>query len=814
MTKYHLFISLFVISYFISLNSYAQEELNLLGQLTYEDNLNDVWGYTDTDGKEYALVGTQVGFSIVDVTQPEQAEEVWFLRGVNSVWRDIRTWQHYAYVTNETGGGLLIVDLSKLSELSAGEELDFVEYYADGQFNTAHNVWIDEFGFAYLSGYNNLADEIDVNKRGILIMDLNTDPMQPEIVGKYNGGYVHDVYVRNNLMYCAEIYNGILTIIDIQDKSNPIVIGSTATPHAFTHNTWLSDDGQTVFTTDEKDDAFVVAYKVSDVSDIEELDRYRSSPGVTPHNIHVLNDFLVISNYADGIRIVDANEPDFLTETAYYDTSPLSGGGTNGCWGAYPYFPSGNILASDRQEGLFIFQPNFQRAAYLTGTVADKNTGYALNGTRVTIDNQTDIAEYTNYWGEYKNGTAKAGTYSIHFFKFGYEPLTVDNVELKQGEKTVLDVEMVELPNFPLNIQVLEEGSNIPITDAIIDIRHPDITYIEKTDSTGHFNFPVFYENDYTVLVYKWGWHNYYAETLTISTNNQELTLYLKKGYQDDFVRDMGWSVASFTQKGGKWNVASTTGTYIGDTICNPDKDVDFDLGDRCMMTDSGPLEPEDGDLDRGTTTLISPAFDVSNYHNPKISFYTWVFNSREELDRAYLDVEIVKGDTSVRTHRIYMNENNFNQWEKQSFYVNDYIDLADSMHLVFNATSNTSSAVIEMGLDALLMEDIVPPFDADTIPKMTVTYSPNPFRQNTRIQLALHPGTDIQNELLVFLYDLSGREIVHARRQIDAAELNWYGTAYRVEFEYGQVLSPGMYLLKAGNEELGYELVKLLKIN
>ena len=32
----------------------------------------------------------------------------------------------------------------------------------------------------------------------------------------------------------------------------------------------------------------------------------------------------------------------------------MSGGNFDGCWGAYPYLPSGLVLATDQQEGLFI----------------------------------------------------------------------------------------------------------------------------------------------------------------------------------------------------------------------------------------------------------------------------------------------------------------------------------------------------------------------------------------------------------------------------------------------------------------------------
>ena len=74
------------------------------------------------------------------------------------------------------------------------------------------------------------------------------------------------------------------------------------------------------------------------------------------------------------VTIVDAHRPDNLIETGYYDTSPgSSGNGYNGCWGVYPYFSNSLIAASDIEEGLFILQPDYQRASHLEGSILRGN---------------------------------------------------------------------------------------------------------------------------------------------------------------------------------------------------------------------------------------------------------------------------------------------------------------------------------------------------------------------------------------------------------------------------------------------------------
>jgi hypothetical protein len=135
--------------------------------------------------------------------------------------------------------------------------------------------------------------------------------------------------------------------------------------------TWLSDDSNTIFTTDERSFASTTSYDISDFSDIKFLDRFFSEASIgeatIPHNVHVLNDYLVISHYTDGVVVVDAQNPDNLIEVGNYDTYETEGTGFFGCWGAYPFLPSGNILATDRQTGLYVLSPNYVRASYLIG---------------------------------------------------------------------------------------------------------------------------------------------------------------------------------------------------------------------------------------------------------------------------------------------------------------------------------------------------------------------------------------------------------------------------------------------------------------
>ena len=76
--------------------------------------LNDIWGWVDSAGNEYAIVGMNDGTSIINLSDPLSPQEVLFVPGMNSIWRDIKTYGNYAYVTTEAMNGLLIIDLYKV----------------------------------------------------------------------------------------------------------------------------------------------------------------------------------------------------------------------------------------------------------------------------------------------------------------------------------------------------------------------------------------------------------------------------------------------------------------------------------------------------------------------------------------------------------------------------------------------------------------------------------------------------------------------------------------------------------------------------
>lgn len=412
---------------FLLVPFFLSAQLQLVGHLPYQPlSLAGCWHYVDSSGGEWALVGTSGGLSIVDVNNPAQPVERFAVPGLPNNWRELKTWAGFAYVGSEAAGsGITIVDLRHLPDT-----VYYKTWLGDGPYQDmvqrSHTVAATD-GWLYIFGGGNVTN-------GATIADLS-DPWNPVIAGAYTDRYIHDGFIRNDTLWASEIYDGQFTVVDVSDKSNPQALTSIPTPAAFNHNTGLSDDSRYLFSTDEKSDAPLGSFDVSDLNNVTLLDRYfpSQSPSHEVHNVRVIGNFLVNPSYGGQLTIVDATRPDNLIETAWTSL------GSSLVWDADPYLPSGIIFATAKNEGLFIYQPTYKNACWLEGQVTDALSGLPVNGAKVFILNTLD-ADTTRPSGEYKTGHGTAGTYSVLAEKPGYLPKTIPGVTLQNGQVTLLDI--------------------------------------------------------------------------------------------------------------------------------------------------------------------------------------------------------------------------------------------------------------------------------------------------------------------------------------------------------------------------------------
>ncbi|MBI4547716.1 MAG: choice-of-anchor B family protein [Ignavibacteriae bacterium] len=314
------------------------------------------WGWVAPDGKEYALIAVYTGTSIIDLNG-DSLREVAFIPGPTSsyIWREMKTYKHYAYIVSEGGSGVQIVDLSGLPDTAIlVKEFIFTDTLTGRDIARSHTVTLAD-GYLYLNGSANWSPS------GVVIFSLRNDPTNPAYVGEYGPTYIHDSYVRNDTLYAAAIFSsGGLYIANVRDKANPVELGRISYAGSGTHNAWASVDGKYAFTTDEIGSTAhnIKVWALDSLPNSFQVAEYSADPTAITHNVHGRGNYLYVAHYKAGMRVVDVLDPPIPAEVGFYDTyepfpDPVFGGYA-GCWGVYPYFPSGKWIGSDMQTGLYV----------------------------------------------------------------------------------------------------------------------------------------------------------------------------------------------------------------------------------------------------------------------------------------------------------------------------------------------------------------------------------------------------------------------------------------------------------------------------
>lgn len=760
-------------------NATLADQRNDFSDLEYAD----VWGYTAANGTEYAVIGTRAGVAIYQLLVNGQLKLLQHVPGDVSLWRDMKSYGDYIYaIADEGNDGLMIINMNQAPqvitwsfwrpELQIGNEQKFL--------NECHNLWVDENGALYLAGCN-------INKGGVLIVDLAGNPEQPQFMGAGPAVYSHDCFARNNILWSAELVEGQFAAYDISDKDAPVRLATQKTGSRFTHNVWLSDDNKFLFTTDERPNAAVEVYDVSDLNNIRFLDAYRPAAtlgsGVIPHNVHYYRGWLVISYYTDGVKIVDANRPGNLVEVGSYDTWPGPDGNYHGCWGAFPFLPSGLILASNIEDGLYVLRPEYKRACYLEGKVTDAFSGARLNNVQVEIlSGQTNIA-FSNLTGEYKTGQYPAGEFEVVFIKEGYERKTAA-ARLENGQVTILDVQLTPLRSYTLQGRVRDTETGQIIPQAIVTMRN-DLSFFQtQANDQGQFSIPGVYAQDYRVFAAAWGYR--YLELDNFPVNNAgPYDLEMERGYQDDFLFDLGWTAEQDeSATAGFWEWGEPKGTTAFGTAANPFDDLPDDYGDHCYVTGNLGGTPNRDDVDNGAVRLISPPMDLSDYRDPALTYYLWFFNTPNGGNDT-LKVFLSDGEREVLIEQL---TEPFSGWREQSqIRVLDHLPLDRELQLILEtADQPDTDHVVEAAIDGFLVLDNgqSTPVQDVAAPVAEFSVFPNPSSGTVTLDYRLNAPVDA---LQVEIFNIYGQ--VMYRQSVP--------TVLSGRMELPEMETPGMYLLR-----------------
>lgn len=737
------------------------QELGYLDLVSiHNSDLSDIWGWSNGN-QEYAIVGVNNGTSVVDVTNPANPTEVFYEPGMNSIWRDIKTYNGYAYVTTEAQNGLLIIDLNSLP----GNSNLNTSYYTgpnSNQWESAHNLYIDENGICYIFGANR-------GNGGCIMLDLNTNPMNPSEVGEIDDWYVHDGVARGDTLYLAHITDGFMTMWDISSIGSPVMLGQQTTPGNFSHNLWMSDDGNYIYTTDEITNGYIGEYDITDPNNMTELDRIQSSPGmdVIPHNVHFIDDYIVSSYYRDGVVIHDVSNKGNMVEVGNFDTAPnLSGDGFNGCWGVYPWLPSGNIIASDIEKGLYVLGVSYQRGCFLEGEVTDLSNSSPINGASVEILG-TSVVDQSSIIGEYATGYATAGTYDVVYSHPQYISDTLIGVFLANGLVNVQDVQLVPLQGFSLT--VLTENLLLnEIAGVAVVIENDDFTFTGQTDVNGELVFNNFYPGSYNVYVGKWGFVEYCSNLELIDGSSLTYVVQLEEGYADLFNLDLGWTVSG-NAPDGVWERANPLGTNYQGDLCNPEDDSQ-DCGDKAYVTGNSGTNAGSDDVDQASTTITSPVISLNSGLNVNwfVQMELWWFNSGgNSSPNDSLRVQLSDGN-NVSTILEYYSDASGMQWVPVNAQIDGSLfDISNLKVSVSTADWQSSGGhLVEAGIDNFRITNNTIALNNDAF---YISVFPNPsngvFYFNSNRDLDSYK-----------LYDLSGKLLQSAVFSTNSIQINEKG--------------------------------------
>lgn len=350
-------VSLLIVFLFFQgkITAQSTENMTLLSQWNHNPTdasfYNDLWGFVDEEGNEYAVVGSRSTIHFLDVTTPESPvlldeffEDDW------SESRDFKRYGDYIYaVASEGNSGLQVFDMSALpggSILKTGED--------NTHFSTCKNIFIDHARTRmYAAGTDTRTD-------GLLVFDLS-NPSAPLLLADVPlpRGEVRQFHVRHNIAYCVHT-TGEMFAYDFQNLINPDVTFYANSPGQMS-TSYLDESGRVLVYADDNQPLGLFYVGEMFYAPLPVVSTFHAPLLAPTHtnnlvsNIYIVGDHIFVAYYEDGVVVFDMNNTGNVIRTAYFDTYENSSyNGALGCRDIYPFFPSGNILALDMLNGLHI----------------------------------------------------------------------------------------------------------------------------------------------------------------------------------------------------------------------------------------------------------------------------------------------------------------------------------------------------------------------------------------------------------------------------------------------------------------------------
>lgn len=171
--------------------------------------------------------------------------------------------------------------------------------------------------------------------------------------------------------------------------------------------------------------------------------------------------------------------------------------------------------------------------------------------------------------------------------------------------------------------------------------------------------------------------------------------------FADACETNTGWVVgaAGDNASAGLWGLSDPQATSAQPA------DDHTPVGTNCWMTD-GRAGSADGtyDVDGGTTTLTSPAFDASvpsgSNQDAVVTYWRWYSNDRGSNPNQDSMPVMISNDNGSTWTQLELVTENANSWVKKSFRIADHVTPTASMKLRFIARDLGGGSLVEAGVD------------------------------------------------------------------------------------------------------------------
>lgn len=169
----------------------------------------------------------------------------------------------------------------------------------------------------------------------------------------------------------------------------------------------------------------------------------------------------------------------------------------------------------------------------------------------------------------------------------------------------------------------------------------------------------------------------------------------------------------------GQWEIGQIIGSFMGEGFSEnpvqPSTDNTEDGLDFCAFTGNAPSESSsigEADIDRGSTVLTSPWYDINNYNNPVIAYHRWFTNDMGANPGNDPWAVYIQGKQEKDWHQVEFTYESQRQWRRNILNINKHLDTAeDEVRLRFigsdsvvNNQSNEGQSLVEAAVDDITL--------------------------------------------------------------------------------------------------------------